>query len=465
MSRRLIAASALIAGLAGCASVPPNNGFDAVANRVSETGLSAPVWPGVTRTEAEAEARVQALLAQPLTEAAAIELALLSNRGLRAEYLGLKAAAGDYQDQASLPNPFVSALVLDVEDEPVTNLSYGIGIDLLDVLFLPRRMKAAGQSFEAEQAETAAAVIDFIGEVRVAFYDTVAAQQMADLMDQADAAAGASVAVAEALFEAGNIAQVERDRERFLAAEMKLEAMQAQAALAAARERLNARLGLDGDAAASWTIPGRLANPPRDETFAPVDIAGSLHLAASEARIDAAGARLGLDAVSSLIGELELEFERERDHGDWENGIGVMLELPLFNWGGGARQAAGARLEAMVQQRLADRVELRAEARRLTAELEAARAAALFQRAELLPLAGRVMQGAQLDYNAMQIGVFALLDAKRDQLAAGRNYVAALQTYWSLKARYDQLSAGGSVGAMQMRAAAPAATSSERGDH
>ena len=465
MRIRFLLSTAIAAATVGCASVPPNSGFDDIAARLSDTGMATPTWPGVTMSEADAQARIQILLAEPLTEETAIELALLNNRALHAEYLGLKAAAGDYKDQASLPNPFVSALVLDVEDEPVTNLSYGIGIELLDVFFLPRRMKAAGQTFEAAQADTTAAVLDFVAEIRVAYYDVVAATQIVDLMDQAADASGASVDVAQALFDAGNIAQVELDREKLLAAEIALEAMQARAARAATIERFNAKAGLEGDLAASWTIRGRLKNPPREEEFEPFDISQNLYLAASDARIDAAGARLGVKTASSFVGDFELELERERDEGEWENGVGVALEVPIFNWGNGARQAAGARLQAMIEQRVADRIELQADARRLTGNLQAARAAALFQRTELLPLAGRVMQGTQLDYNAMQIGVFALLDAKRDQLAAGREYVSALRDYWALKARYEQMIAGGSIGDIDMSKAASSAAPGDRGGH
>ena len=99
----------------------------------------------------------------------------------------------------------------------------------------------------------------------------------------------------------------------------------------------------------------------------------------------------------------------------------------------------------MIQQRLANHARLESEAQSLTSEFDTARQIALLYRAEVLPLAGRVLQGAQLDYNAMQIGTMALLDAKREQLAAGRNYVRALQHYWVLKARYDQLAAGGAA--------------------
>ena len=463
---KLLLSLAIAAFLAGCASIPPNNGFDLVAERVSEAGQTAPVWPGVSISEAEVQKQVQILISKPLTEESAIELALLNNRSLRAEYFGLKAAAGEYKEQASLPNPFVSTLILEGEDGHGTNLSYGLGIEILDILFLPRRMKAAGKTFEAKQARTTEFVLDFIADVRVSYYNVVAAQQIVNLMEQANEASTASVSVARALFEAGNIARVEFDRENLLAAEILLETLKARSALASTKERFNAKLGLDNETAQSWTIQRRLRNPSREEQkLEPIDISHNLYLAATDAQIDAFGARLGLEAASSYIGEVELEFEREREGGDWANGVGVALGLPVFNWGSGARQSAGAKLEAMIHQRIADSIEIKARARRLEAELQAMHLAVTLQRRTLLPLAERVMQGVQLDYNAMQIGVFALLDAKRDQLAAGQKYVSDLRDYWILKARYDQMMAGGSIAGLQQNGATSSPNRSKRGDH
>ena len=60
-------ASVAAAGLlAGCASVPPNSGFDGIAEDVAATGTTAPIWPGVTINEAEAAARIDTLLGAPL---------------------------------------------------------------------------------------------------------------------------------------------------------------------------------------------------------------------------------------------------------------------------------------------------------------------------------------------------------------------------------------------------------------
>ena len=50
--------------------------------------------------------------------------------------------------------------------------------------------------------------------------------------------------------------------------------------------------------------------------------------------------------------------------------------------------------------------------------------------------------GALAADNAMQIGVFQLLQARRDQLEAGRSYVATLLEYWRSRAALEQILMG-----------------------
>lgn len=448
-----------------CTLVPSDHGFDPLVSQIAATGQPTPVWPGVSLSGDAAASRTSALLAQPLTEDSVVTLALLNNRHLRAQYFDLRAALGDYRETTALPNPFVSALVLEADDEPVTNLSFGLGIELLDILFLPRRVRAAGQELDAVQAETAARLIDFVGDVRVAYYRAVAAHQVSELTRQAARTTAAAASAAEALYDAGNLAEVDLNRQQLLAAAMRLENLRADAARTAARERMNGLLGLDAPRAQEWVLAGRLRPAPEHAHPLPATPADSLALMASDARIDAVASRLGMAAVSSLIGDVELEIERERDDGHWETGLGLGLELPLFNQGRGARQAATDRLSALIEQRLADGITYRAEARRLISDLEAARAMARVQGAELLPLASKVLQGTQLDYNAMQTGLFGLLSARQDELLAGRDYIQALEAFWVLQARYEQMAVGGSAGDTDLAIAAPRQRSGGEGDH
>jgi predicted aldo/keto reductase-like oxidoreductase len=55
----------------------------------------------------------------------------------------------------------------------------------------------------------------------------------------------------------------------------------------------------------------------------------------------------------------------------------------------------------------------------------------------------------------MQIGVFQLLQALRDQLEAGRNYVATLTEYWRSRAALEQILAGRLVASLGVMSRAP----------
>ena len=60
----------------------------------------------------------------------------------------------------------------------------------------------------------------------------------------------------------------------------------------------------------------------------------------------------------------------------------------------------------------------------------------------LLPMRARILDETLRQYNAMQLGVFQVLAAKRDQVQTGRAYVTALRDYWRTRAVLDTVLAG-----------------------
>lgn len=60
----------------------------------------------------------------------------------------------------------------------------------------------------------------------------------------------------------------------------------------------------------------------------------------------------------------------------------------------------------------------------------------------ILPTRIRVTQQTQLQFNAMQIGVFRLLDAKRDEIEAAERYLDTLEQHWLARIRLETLILG-----------------------
>jgi hypothetical protein len=64
----------------------------------------------------------------------------------------------------------------------------------------------------------------------------------------------------------------------------------------------------------------------------------------------------------------------------------------------------------------------------------------------IVPAQDNLMVQTQLQYNAMQIGVFQLLEARRAQLDVALDFVETQREYWSAVAELDALLAGRRVG-------------------
>jgi cobalt-zinc-cadmium efflux system outer membrane protein len=214
--------------------------------------------------------------------------------------------------------------------------------------------------------------------------------------------------------------------------------MRAEAELELARGELAALLGL-GPREEFRPAP-RLAELPSAE----IPGAG-LEIQALAERLDLAVARLEEQALHERLGgarlaatqpDLELggETERETD-GTWLTGPSLSATVPLFDSGRAAVDGERGRLRQARQKTVALEVQVRNEARQSYRQLLAARTRAEHYRRVLLPLHAAVVNETQLQYNAMQLGIFQLLQATEEEIEAGGAYVQSLQAYWVAHAR------------------------------
>jgi cobalt-zinc-cadmium efflux system outer membrane protein len=74
--------------------------------------------------------------------------------------------------------------------------------------------------------------------------------------------------------------------------------------------------------------------------------------------------------------------------------------------------------------------------------VEGARARAIYYRDILLPLHERIVNEAQLQYNAMQLGPLELLRAREQQIQTAAGYIEALRDYWFARGDLGQLLSG-----------------------
>jgi cobalt-zinc-cadmium efflux system outer membrane protein len=116
--------------------------------------------------------------------------------------------------------------------------------------------------------------------------------------------------------------------------------------------------------------------------------------------------------------------------------------IPLFDQGQARVGRAVTELRRAQQEYYAMGVRVRSTARVVRERVQGAQDRALYYRDILLPLLERIVNETQLQYNAMQLGVFDLLRARERQIQAAIAYVETLRDYWLARTDLGQMLSG-----------------------
>ena len=439
----------LAAGLSGCTAVAidPHAGFSQVSQLVTERiGKEASWTPGTEESPFALEA-IKARLQDGLSENDAVQIALLNNSDLQALYARLGIAQADLVQASLLHNPVIDATTGFPVGGGIVDLGFGVAIDFIDLLYTPLRKRVATAKFEETKLRVAAEVLDVAWRTQTAFYRHQANEQMVEMHRQVAASTTASFDLAQRMREAGNMRELDLASEHALAEEAKLDLRLAEVVVRESRETLNMLMGLWGEESQAWTVTSmRLPEPPREplnaEHVESRAIERSLDLAAAERLIAAAAENVTLDRTSGLFPELIVGGKGERDDAKWKPGPTFTLPLPFFDRGQARIARAQAELRQARELRSALAVRIRAVARSTRDRLDGHRDRALHYRDVLLPVRGRVLHETYLQYNAMQVGPVALLQAKEQQIEAAVRYIDALREYWMAHADLALILAG-----------------------
>jgi cobalt-zinc-cadmium efflux system outer membrane protein len=400
---------------------------------------------------------VQKLLTQPLDAERAVAIALLQNPRVAAALAELGVARSDVLAASHIDNPELEATIRFGKNAGEPEYDLRATENLTSLILWPIERGAASQQFEAAKLDAARAAIDLAFQVRRAFYAYQASLQLEALASVEHQAAEGAAQLATGLREAGNVTQLDRDTQAVLAEELSTALAQQRARSAAQRERLAALLGT-ANTTVKWTLAGTLADPAGPDPQAPAleraALAQSLELRALGRHADAASRTHDAAMVRAIVPQLRAGVSAERLIDEsWTIGPTVGLALPIFDRGQGATARADADQAHAEALHAAVESETRAAAREVSVQLAAARAAAERYRDVILPLWAGIVDHTLRQYNAMETGVFQLVQAKREQLSAQHRYVTALREYWTLRSAAEQLQAGGSAAALAIEEA------------
>lgn len=432
----------------GCASTSARPAFAEVARTVSVHTGHAVRWNQGSEEDRQVEHAIDDLLKRDLTADAAVQVALLSNPALQAEFEELAISQADLVQAGLLRNPVFSIGRTAWEGEHLApNLFASLELDFLDLLTMPFRKRVAATELEATKLEVGYSVLELAAKVRAAYYTVQAAEQMLALRRMVEDAATASAELATQQHGAGNMSDLALNAELALAAQATLDRERAAGEAAVVRETLNKHLGLWGRRTA-WKIADKLPELPKDELaldrLESIAIAQRLDLAAARRSIQAMKYGLSLAKGTRWTGTVNVSVEagRLRNTKRLSFGPSVALEIPLFD----QRQAQIAKLEAYERQaenRLRSlAIDVRSDVRSSRARVSTARAVVEQYGKVLVPLRENVVRFSQQQYDAMLLGVYQLLQAKQTEVDTYREYIEALRDYWIARSELEQVIGG-----------------------
>ncbi|HYS14206.1 MAG TPA: TolC family protein, partial [Burkholderiaceae bacterium] len=257
---RLTVAAAVALALAGCASFSPDGGFDKVGELTKERNGQ----PTLVRAEADnniVSSRVAELLKEPLSADGAVELAYLNNRGLQASFSELGIAEADLVQAGRLRNPSLSFGRL--SGGGMVEIDRSVLFDVLGLLTMPATKAVMQRRFEEAQYSAAFEAVGLATDVRRAYYNAVAAQELVKYYQQVMDAADASSELAKRMFAAGNFNKLAQMREQAFHADASAQLARARHRALAERERLIRLLGLAGEQLA-FRLPERMPDLPTE---------------------------------------------------------------------------------------------------------------------------------------------------------------------------------------------------------
>jgi len=442
---------ALVALSSACASVKPTESRREVGDLVERRVGVPDAVPEEQDAESRARvrARVDDLMAQPLTVERALQVAMLNNRELRATLEDLGVAQADLVQAGLLQNPVISGDLVN------STKGYGLGgglalsQSLLSAFLIPAKRNMAKTRLARAVVMVGQAALMLARDVRVAFVTAQAAEQALGLHRGRTQAAEVANELAQRQFDAGNISPL--DQQLFAAAldRSRVDLADAQLAVTVAREDLTRLLGLWGQDVA-WTFAA-----PLDSALPPETELGSLEQQGLRDRLDLSAARYEAQSIEyaltlrrrGMLPELEVGLSARNEVGDdpgheWVLGPSLSLELPIFDPG----HADIARIQAYLRQaqhRLQDAaIHMRSEIRVHRAELVAARRKVEYYERTVLPRAESVTELTLRQYNAMLVGTYQLLETRTDQIDTQQKYVEALRDYWVARSELE-LAVGG----------------------
>jgi cobalt-zinc-cadmium efflux system outer membrane protein len=414
----------------------------------SQTITTAPVVQTTPPTSSTTPPTTPAQTAAPLRGLAAdpdglnfeqlYALAARDNMHVRAVRARRAVAEAALSIAGARPNPdFIAGYT---RSAPRLNLSLSQPVEIGGQR--ARRQDVARAELNLTDLDVDAALRTLRRDLRVAYFNLALSRNARELGRQSVEQANRLVEIAEARFEAGDVAQFEVLQARLASARASSDLTRLEnnerVALAAINQLLNRAPQAPLPLAESLFV---LRTPVNTATIIGRSLTQNVELRTAEQQIAAEQSRLRLaraERVPTPTLEPGVEMFDESLPHNYGIKMQVTVPLPIFNRGRGEIARSNALIEQLTAERDDARQRISAEIGQAALRLEAARQQVDFYETRLLPDAERVRALAEEAYRAGQTGFLPVIDAQRAALEIRQAYLQALLDYQTALADLEQ---------------------------
>lgn len=415
--------------LTGCASVQTVQEWNRVKAFTKDRTGAETRWEQTDKDVKDTQAEVNKLLSDGLTIEDTVRIALLNHRKLQATFEEIGVAKADLVQAGLFTNPNLSAVFRfpsgggssSIEGEGVLNIA--------DFWQIPLRKKVATAKLEAAMLQVSEEILTTVAEAKQAYIDCIALMTIKNEMVRIkqETESWKDHLIYRQRF--GFSTDLDINMAKASALEQELELAKIERNLKVARIRLDRILGLSPEQS-GYEIIGSLS-----EEFRPLPDLETMIAHAFSMRPDVQIAKIRIEESKRVLAlerkriftNVEAGVAYAKEVGKDELGPAVGIQLPIFD----QNQAQIAKAEYNLRKAEKEfQVKTGLVRENVLTHLERVslpRQEAAFIRNQILPARRATVEYAQKYFNAMQLNMLYLLEARRGLLETQRRLLEALR--------------------------------------
>lgn len=415
---------------AGCSTLSQDEAFRSMERMTAERGAGELKWLKTSRESDEVQTTVKGLLASPFNEENAVRIALINNRTLQQAYARIGIAQSDLVQAGLMSNPLLGYSL--GHGGGASRSTITLELAFLDLLWIPLRKELGGLALEEAKLSVGDEVLQTVRDAKKRYIDTRIAAERVRLNGEILKSYETSLQLAIRQHTAGNLTKRDYLKIEDDYYHARLESIRLNREYAAAREALNAEMGVYGDQT-RYSLSGEaleLPNQPLENGMLErLAMENRLDIAAAKKAVDYAAAEAGYTKNSRLLQEVTLEAQREiGSAGEQFTTYGFKIPIPIFDVGQGRVSKAQARYNQSVHHLNELAVTIRSQTREGYAKLRYDYDIAHEYQA-IAKTNHAILEQTQLYYNGMLDGIYELLADQRRYSDAKIQSLVAIGEY------------------------------------